>query len=470
MYEVAIGLEIHAQLLTNTKLFCGCNNEFGGEANSKVCPVCAGFPGAIGVLNKKALYLAAASGMVTDCSISNYCAFDRKNYFYPDLPKAYQITQQRFPVCKDGFIEVDGRIIRIDNIHLEEDAGKLMHSGRVSLIDYNRCGVPLVEIVTEPDIKSAHEAVRFVEELSLRLKYAGICDCKMEEGSLRVDVNISLSQPGSNKLGERAEIKNLASLKSVKKTIQYEIKRQSKILSEGGSIVCETRRFDEDLSVTVPMRRKEQRDDYKYFPEPDITPVYLTDEEIQNIKYSLPERPDRRYKRYIEEYGLSKEEAGIIVAAPEISEYYDRVCLSCQCYKKLASLIVVGLGRLLNEHGGDFHALRFAQQELSSLALMWQEEQVSAAGAMEILELLFANGGTCIQHAQKNNLLISFDEKEAESVIDGVLQANLSAISDYKAGKSKAFGFLMGKAVAKLGKNTNPAKVKSILEKKLQTY
>ena len=469
-YIAAIGLEIHAELLTNTKLFCGCENSFGGEANTRCCPVCAGFPGAVGVLNKEALYLAAKAGFITDCTVCPYSAFDRKNYFYPDLPKAYQITQQRHPICKGGKIEINGKPIRIDNIHLEEDAGKLLHGDTMSIIDYNRCGVPLIEVVTKPDMSDADEAVRFVEELALRLRYARVCDGKMEQGSLRVDVNVSVAPEDSKTMGTRTEIKNLSSLKSVKKAIEYEINRQTNALERGQDILCETRRYDEDLGITISMRQKESGTDYRYFPEPDITPVMLEPSEIQEIKASLPEMPDVRYRRYTNEFGLAHEEARILVSNPEISDYYELVCEGAGCYKKAASLILVGLGRLFNEYGGSVDNLRFPGCELSRLSMLWQEEKVSAQSAMKILEILFLEGGSADAIAEKHNLLICFDLSIAEQVIEDVIKDNPDAVEDYTAGKNKAFGYLMGRAVAALGKNTDPARVKALLQKKLQTY
>lgn len=469
-YVAAIGLEIHAELLTKTKLFCSCENSFGGEANTRCCPVCTGFPGAVGELNKEAVELSVKAGLVTDCTVCLYSAFDRKNYFYPDLPKAYQITQQRYPICKDGKIEIDSKQIRIDNIHLEEDAGKLLHRDNMSYIDYNRCGVPLIEIVTKPDMAHAEEAVRFVQELALRLKYAHVCDGKMEEGSLRVDVNVSLAPYGSMAMGTRVEIKNLSSFKSVKKAIDYEISRQKEVLEQGKEVVCETRRFDENSGITISMRQKEAQTDYRYFPEPDITPVILETSEILEIKESLPEGPNTRYKRYTKDFGLAREEAQILVSGPEISDFYELVCQEFGCYKKSASLILVGLGRLFNEHGSGIDKLKFSHKDLGMLALMWHEEKISAQSAMEILEIMFLQGGSPMDIAEKNNLLTCFDYDHALQVVKNVIKDNPDAVADYRAGKSKAFGYLMGRSVAQLGKNTNPAKVKQILEKTLQTY
>lgn len=466
-YVACIGLEIHAELKTDTKLFCGCENSFGGEPNTRICAVCSGFPGAIGVLNKNALFLAVSSGLALDCRINNYSAFDRKNYFYPDLPKGYQITQQRYPICQDGFVQINDRKIRINNIHLEEDAGKLIHGKDITLIDFNRCGVPLIEIVTEPDITSADEAVSFVEEICLRLKYAGVCDGKMEQGSLRVDVNVSVAPENSEVPGTRCEIKNLSSFKSVKKAIEYEITRQTEVLFSGDKIVFETRRFDENSGRTYSMRVKEDIVDYRYFPEPDITPVYVTDEEIEMLRDALPERPDKRFKRYVNEYKLTSEEAGIIVSNPELSEYYDSLCSGCNSFKKLANLLLVGLGRLFNERGGNVKELPFEPEDIMCIANMWQDGKINSSCAMELLEMLYSGNKNPYKLAVDNNMIITYDADKAEEEIIKILSLNQEAVCDYKSGNKRAFGFLMGQAVKALGKSTDTAALKELLEKKL---
>ena len=353
-YQPVIGLEIHCELLTDSKVFCGCQNEFGGSENTRVCPRCSGMPGTLPVLNQGAVRLAAKAGFATDCTVNNYSAFDRKNYFYPDLPKAYQITQFEYPICSNGHITVsDGTDIRINRIHIEEDAGKLVHDDYegISLADYNRCGVPLIEIVTEPDFRSVEQVQDFVEKIALRLKYAGVCDAKMEQGSLRVDVNISLMPYGSNEFGTRAELKNLNSVKSIERAINYEIQRQSDILDKGGKVIQETRRYNENHDDTKALRSKEEAHDYRYFPEPDIPPVYITDAELAEIKAEIPELPHSRYKRYTEDYKLTPDEAELIISSKEFSDFYDTAIKSYNNYKQISNMMLVEVNHLLNDSG-----------------------------------------------------------------------------------------------------------------------
>ncbi len=453
-YKAVIGLEIHAELLSEKKLFCDCENSFGGAANTRVCPVCAGFPGGIGFLGKEPLELSVKAGLVTDCTISLHSEFDRKNYFYPDLPKAYQITQQRYPLCKDGYIQIGSKRIGIDNIHLEEDAGKLVHQCNDTMIDYNRSGVPLVEIVTKPDISSADEAVEFLKELALRLRYAGVCDGKMEEGSLRVDVNVSLAPSDT-----RVEIKNLGSFKSVKKAIEYEISRQESALKKGEAILCQTRRFDEDAGVTVVMRKKETREDYRYFKDPDILPVDLTIDEVEKIRQALPVRPDIRYKKYILEYGLGKEEAKNIVSNPLLCDHFDSVCALCKSPKKAASLVSVGLGGLLNRYG----EISIPPASTAEVSDMWHYGKISANSAMDIMKHLFLNGGDAKEFAKLSGMIINFDKDKTCAVIQEIIQKNESAVLDYKSGKQKAFGYLMGAVMSALGKGADPLRTRQLL-------
>ena len=342
-YIPVIGLEIHAELLTKSKVFCTCSAEFGGSQNSRCCPVCTGMPGTLPVINQTAVEYAVKAGMALGCDISKFSVFDRKNYFYPDLPKAYQISQLYYPLCLEGKVAIDTpdgqKYIRINHIHLEEDAGKLVHDdfNAVSLADYNRCGIPLVEIVTEPDISSAEEAKAFIEKVMLLLQYAGVSDCKMEEGSLRCDVNVSIMRPGDKELGTRAEIKNMNSLKSITRAINYEIKRQSRLLDAGKKVVQETRRFNENKGETSSMRSKENAHDYRYFPEPDILQVNFTDEMLDSIKNMLPELPYKRMERYMKDYGLSKTDAQILINQKSVSDFYDAAVSAYNAPKSIAN-------------------------------------------------------------------------------------------------------------------------------------
>ncbi|MBQ7976523.1 MAG: Asp-tRNA(Asn)/Glu-tRNA(Gln) amidotransferase subunit GatB [Clostridia bacterium] len=464
VYKPKIGLEIHARLFTKRKIFCGCENSFGGEPNTRICPVCTGVYGSIPVLNKEAVELGIKAGVVLGCEISGASAFDRKNYVSPDLPKGYQITQQFKPLCKNGGFEINGVKRRINNIHLEEDAAKLTYTNDEVLVDYNRCGVPLIEIVTEPDFETSEEVSQFVEELALRLRYADVCDGRIEQGSLRVDVNVSVAPDSSAVLGTRCEIKNIGSLKSLRRAIEYEIKRQTIILEGGGTVLCETRRFDEASGKTVFMRMKESAADYRYFPDPDIPALYVEQEDIEKIKSTIPVLPTERFNFYTSEFGLTEEEAKNIVSDREFSDWFESVCAETKYPKKAASLMLVGLNRLFNKFGGTVSDMSLTAAETASLADLWGSSRVSAGNAMIILESLFLGGGNAVDIAKKENMLISFDSRLAEAEINKILGEKSEATAEYKAGNKKIFGYLMGLAVSRLGKNTDPAALKQMLE------
>ena len=370
-YYPTMGLEIHAELLTKSKVFCSCSAEFGGEPNTRCCPVCSGLPGTLPVLNRRAVEYIIKAGYVMNCDISRFTKWDRKNYFYPDLPKAYQISQMPRPVCLDGHVDIkvngEDKTIRINRIHLEEDAGKLTHEGGISLADYNRCGIPLIEIVTEPDFHSAEEVVAFLEKIKLLLLYAGICDCKMEQGSIRCDVNISIAPEGSEKLGTRTELKNLNSLKAIAKAIEAEIACQAEILDNGGEIVQETRRFNEAAMETLAMRSKEDAHDYRYFPDPDIPPIIFTEEELADIRASLPEMPEQRMARYRTEYGISENDAVIIVSDKRVSDFFDEAVSGCKNPKNVASYLVGEFMRRVNLGEIDLDELKFSGKDFARL-------------------------------------------------------------------------------------------------------
>lgn len=382
-YIPVIGLEVHAELLTKSKVFCTCNAEFGGDPNTRCCPVCTGMPGTLPVINQTAVEYAVKAGFALGCDINKFSVFDRKNYFYPDLPKAYQISQLNLPLCINGIvtIEVGGKKkdIRVNRIHLEEDAGKLVHDdfNAVSLADYNRCGVPLIEIVTEPDIASAEEARAFVEKVSLLLQYAGVCDCKMEQGSLRADVNVSIMKPGDKEFGTRTECKNLNSLKSITRAIDFEIKRQSRLLDMGKKVIQETRRFNDNRGETTSMRTKEDAHDYRYFPEPDILQVNFTDEMLDEIKAKLPEMPHKRLARYINEYGLSETDAKILVNQKRVSDFFDDALKTYNNPKSIANFIIVELLRRVNLGEVSMESLPFAADAFAKLVQMADTEKVS---------------------------------------------------------------------------------------------
>lgn len=469
-YTTVIGLEIHAELLTSSKVFCSCSAQFGGEENTRVCPRCSGMPGTLPVFNGGAAFLAAKAGLALGCKINNYSAFDRKNYFYPDLPKAYQITQWEHPICENGGVDIGEKVIRINRIHIEEDAGKLIHSDekKLSLADYNRCGVPLIEIVTEPDIRSAEEAKKFVSEVALRLKYAGVCDARMEQGSLRCDVNISIMPEGSNEFGTRTEIKNLNSLRSIARAIEYEFSRQKQLIENGERVIQQTLHFSDATGETKALRSKEEAHDYRYFPEPDIPPVFLSDEDILGIKKSMPEMPSERKQRYVGEFGLSLADSDLLVQDKALSDFFENSVLEYNNPKTIASMILVELLRRMNDAGVGAESLKIKPKDIATLCKMADEGIVSRAAAKDILRIMFENGGTPEDIANKNGMIMSSDTGEVEKAADEILAANLKAVEEYKSGSQKVFGFLMGQMCRRLGKSANPAVIKKVLEQRLK--
>ncbi len=470
-YQPVIGLEIHAELLTDSKVFCTCKNEFGGNENTRVCPRCSGLPGTLPLINKGAVRLAAKAGFATDCTINNYSAFDRKNYFYPDLPKAYQITQFEYPICTDGHITViGGKDIRINRIHIEEDAGKLVHDDYegISMADYNRCGVPLIEIVTEPDFRTIEEVQDFVEQIALRLKYAGVCDARMEQGSMRVDVNISIMPAGSSEFGTRAEIKNLNSLKAIGRAIEYEIKRQSEILDNGGTVVQETRRYNDNHGDTKALRSKEEAHDYRYFPEPDIPPVLLSNEDIAEIKNSMPEMPQTRFNRYTQEYKLPYDDAKLIISSKEFSDFYDEAVKINPDYKQISNLMLVELNRNLNDSEKTISDVTFSPADLAELVKMSSDGIVSKNAAKEILKIMFTYGGKPQNIAKEHGFIMDNDTSGIEEIINKVLSENPESVESFKNGNQKIFGFLMGQVIRLAGNGANPKLAKDLLTEKLK--
>ncbi len=472
-YRTVVGLEIHAELLTKSKVFCTCNAEFGGDQNTRCCPVCTGMPGTLPVINQTAVEYAVKAGFALNCGINKFSVFDRKNYFYPDLPKAYQISQLNLPLCINGkvTIKVDGKQkdIRINRIHLEEDAGKLVHDdfNGVSLADYNRCGIPLIEIVTEPDISSAEEAMAFVEKISLLLQYAGVCDCKMEQGSLRCDVNISLMKPDAKEFGTRAEIKNLNSVKSVGRAIKYEERRQALLLDAGKRVVQETRRYDANRDTTKSMRSKENAHDYRYFPEPDILQVNFTDEMLDEIRAKLPEMPERRLDRYINEYGLSAVDAKILVNNKIVSDFFDKAVACCNRPKSVCAFILTEFMRRVNLGEIDVNALSFTPEEFAKLVEMSDTEKISKNDAKTVFRKMVETGRGAEDIAKENGFLIVEDTDKAAGVIDEVLSQNQAQVQQYVNGETKVFGFLMGQCTKALKGLATPKTIKQILEQKL---
>ena len=475
-YYPTMGLEIHAELLTKSKVFCTCSAEFGGTPNSRCCPVCSGFPGTLPVLNQTAVEYIIKAGYVMNCDISRFTKWDRKNYFYPDLPKAYQISQMPRPVCLSGTVNInvngEDKVIRINRIHLEEDAGKLVHDdvNRISLADYNRCGIPLIEIVTEPDFHSADEVIAFLEKIKLLLQYAGICDCKMEQGSIRCDVNISIAPKGSDELGTRTELKNLNSLKAISKAIEVEIDRQEELLENGERVIQQTRRFNEAAGETIAMRSKEDAHDYRYFPDPDIPPIIFTEEELEQIKNSIPELPEQRVKRYVEEYGIKKADADIIVGDKRICDFFEDAVAVYPNHKAVANYINGELKNRINLGEADMESLKFGGKEFAQLVEYLQTDKISQANGKTILREMIENGGTPKEIADRGDLWIKEDSDLLAKTVDEIIANNPKAVEQYKNGDQKVFGFFMGQANKALKGAASPTAIQEYIRKKLEEY
>ncbi len=469
-----IGLEIHAELLTNSKVFCSCSASFGGEPNSRCCPVCSGLPGTLPVLNAKAVEYIIKAGYIMNCDISHFTKWDRKNYFYPDLPKAYQISQMPRPVCLGGYVDinVDGeeKRMRINRIHLEEDAGKLVHddSERISLADYNRCGIPLIEIVTEPDFHSAAEVAAFFEKIRLMLQYAGVCDGKLEQGSMRCDVNISLAEKDSDKLGTRTEVKNLNSTRAIQRAIEYEIYRQTELIENGERVVQETLHFNDATGETSSLRSKEDAHDYRYFPDPDIPPIIFTEEELAAIKADIPEMPHQRLERYVNEYGISKADAKVLTDSKRISDFFENAIKENNLPKPTATFIVVELMRRINLGEIDLDNMPFSAKDFASLIELAEKGKISKDNRKVILREMIESGKSPEEIAEQQQLWIKADNDLLEKTINEILAANPGPVEQYRNGETKVFGFLMGQCNKALKGAASPASVKQMLEEKLK--
>lgn len=473
-YKTVIGLEIHAELKTKSKVFCTCSAEFGGDPNSRCCPVCTGMPGTLPVINQTAVEYAIKAGFALNCGFNKFSVFDRKNYFYPDNPKAYQISQLNLPLCINGLIpiEVNGveKNIRVNRIHLEEDAGKLVHDdfNGVSLADYNRCSIGLIEIVTEPDISSAEEAMAFVEEVSLLLQYADVCDCKMEQGSLRCDVNISLMKPDATEFGTRSEIKNLNSIKSVGRAVKYEERRQALLLDAGKKVVQETRRYDANRDTTKSMRSKEDAHDYRYFPDPDILQVNLTDEMLDEIHKKLPEMPIERYHRYTREYGITPVDAKIIVNNKIISDFFDSAVKVYNSPKTIAVFVLTEFMRRINLGEIDINNISFTVENFAKLVELADTEKITKNDAKTIFRSMVETGKNPEDIAKESGFLIVVDTQKVNDTIDEILAANAAQVAQYKNGETKVFGFLMGQCTRALKGAATAKVIKEALELKLK--
>lgn len=476
-YEAVIGLEVHTELRTATKIFCSCKTSFGAEPNTNVCPVCLGLPGVLPVLNKKVLEFAVRTGLALNCEISRYSKFDRKNYYYPDLPKNFQTSQYDLPICGHGHldIEVDGKksTIRITRAHMEEDAGKLVHHGTsitdsdYSLVDYNRTGTPLLEIVSEPDIRSAKEAVAYMEKLRAILQYCGVSDCKMEEGSLRCDANISVRPVGQKELGTKTEIKNINSFRGVERAIEYEAMRQAQLLEDGGTVVQETRTWDEKEGVTKSMRKKEEANDYRYFPEPDLVPFTVSDEYIEEIRKTLPELPDARKARYMASYGLDAYNADYLTNDKDRADYFEAMVAAGADPKEAANWLMGDFAKLLSRDGLEMKAAPVKAADMAQLLALITKGTISGKIAKQVFSEMWTSGKTPETIVKEKGLVQISDTGALEELADRIIAANPQSVADFKAGKKKAVGFLMGQIMKETKGKANPQIVNGILTKKL---
>ena len=462
-YEVVIGLEVHSELSTKTKIFCSCPTEFGGDPNTHTCPVCMAMPGSLPVLNEKVVEYAVKAGLATNCEISRDSKSDRKNYFYPDLPKSYQISQFDKPLCEHGYIEIETengpKKIGLTRIHIEEDAGKLNHDpyGRGTLVDLNRAGVPLIEIVSEPDLRSAEEVESYMRKLKSILEYIEVSDCKMQEGSLRADVNVSIRPKGSEKFGTRTEMKNMNSFRSIVRAIEYEIDRQVDIVDNGGKITQETLRWDDVSGKTFPMRDKEDAQDYRYFPDPDLVAIRLSEEYIENIKNNLPELPESRKERYLNEYGLTLKEANILTSSKHLSNMFESASNICGNRKAVSNWLLSDVSKILNEKELEPDEIPFSAESLAELITLIDKGTISSAIAKKVLAEMFENSTKMPSKIieEKGWIQIS-DEGAIKEVVLKILEANPGSVADYKGGKEKALGFLVGQAMKETRGKANP--------------
>jgi aspartyl-tRNA(Asn)/glutamyl-tRNA(Gln) amidotransferase subunit B len=472
-YEAIIGLEVHAQLQTNTKIFCGCETRFGEEANTRTCPVCIGMPGVLPVLNRKAVEYIVKTGLATHCTISSYSRFARKNYFYPDLPKGYQISQYELPVCEHGYVEVvvDGKVKRIGltRIHLEEDAGKNLHQseGGASLVDLNRAGTPLMEIVSEPDIRTPEEASEYLKKLRSILRYIEVSDADMEKGNFRCDANVSIRPVGATEFGTRAEIKNVNSFKFVQKAIEYEIKRQAQVLDEGGKVIQETRLFDSTKGVTFSMRSKEEAHDYRYFPEPDLVPIVVSRETVETIGKTIPELPDAKRERFAKDYGLPEYDADMLTQTRAQAAYYEEAAKLSGQPKVVSNWMMGELMRLLNAEGKEIEDCPIKPDRLAGMIKMIGDGVISTKIAKTVFEEMYKSGKDAESVVKEQGLVQVSDAGAIETIIDEVIKANPVQASEYKAGKEKLFGFFVGQVMKASKGKANPDLVNQLLKKKL---
>lgn len=476
-YEAVIGLEIHCELKTKTKIFCGCATGFGAGQNTHVCPVCLGLPGVLPTVNKRVVEFGIKAGLATNCTINKYSKFDRKNYYYPDLPKNWQTSQYDLPIAEHGWVDIDvdgeKKRIRLTRIHMEEDAGKLVHSGTTikdsatSNVDYNRTGVPLLEIVSEPDLRSAEEARAYMEKIKAIMEYIDVSNCRMEEGNLRADINVSLRPAGTEELGTRTEMKNINSFKNLEDAINYEIERQQEVLEDGGHIVQETRTFDPARGITLSMRSKENAHDYRYMPEPDLPPIVTSEETIEKYRSELPELPDARRARLEKEYGLSDYDAGIITSSRAMAEYFDAVVATGADPKLAANWIMGDLAKNLNEDGIDITKSPVSAERLGKMIGLIMKDTISGKIAKKVFKEMWTNEDDPEKIVKDKGLVQITDTGAIEAAVDAAIAANPKAVAEYKGGKKKAIGALVGQVMKATRGKANPQMVNKMLAEKL---
>ena len=472
-YETVIGLEVHVELATKTKIFCGCSTAFGGAPNTHTCPVCTGMPGSLPVLNKQVVEYAMAVGLATNCTITQYCKFDRKNYFYPDNPQNYQISQLYLPICRNGHVDIEtsaGRkSVGIHEIHMEEDAGKLVHDEweDCSLVDYNRSGVPLIEIVSEPDMRSAEEVIAYLEKLRLTIQYLGASDCKLNEGSMRADVNLSVREVGASTFGTRTEMKNLNSFKAISRAIEGERARQIELLEDGKSVIQETRRWDDNKEYSYAMRSKEDAQDYRYFPDPDLVPLLISDEWIAAVKSRQPELQEEKAARYKKEFDIPDYDIGIITSSKKLADLFEATTAICHNPKKVSNWLMVETMRLLKEKEMDAEDITFSPENLAALIKLTDDRSINSTVAKEVFEKMFSEDIDVEKFVEDNGLKTINDEGALRQTIEQVIADNPQSAADYRAGKTKAIGFLVGQTMKAMKGKANPGMVNSILKELL---
>lgn len=472
-YETVIGLEVHVELATKTKIFCGCSTAFGGEPNTHTCPVCTGMPGSLPVLNKQVLEYAVAVGLATDCDITRYCKFDRKNYFYPDNPQNYQISQLYLPVCRNGKVEIETeegkKLIGIHEIHMEEDAGKLIHDewDDCSLVDYNRSGVPLIEIVSEPDMRSEKEVIAYLNKLRMIIQYLGASDCKLQEGSMRADVNLSVRESGQKEFGTRTEMKNLNSFKAIARAIEGERERQIDLLESGEKVVQETRRWDDSKGESYAMRSKEDAQDYRYFPDPDLVPIVLSDEFLAEIKAKQPEFREEKMERYKKEYDIPDYDIEIITGSKHMADLFEATVALGSHPKKVSNWLMVETLRLLKENEMEPEDIRFSPQHLSGLIRLTDSKAINSTVAKEVFEKMFRDDVDPEKYVEEKGLKTVNDEGALRKTVEEVIASNPQSVSDYRNGKEKAIGFLVGQTMKAMKGKADPGMVNALLKELL---